>query len=175
MLTVTQLARKYNLSRSTILYYERQGLLVPCRRGENGYRWYGPRAEERLSAILTFRAFGVAVAELPSLLQQTDHNKRQLLLRTQFGALDREIKALKMQQLAIMRFLDDPNISEETMIQKDKWVEIMRAAGMDDNMMKRWHQQFETLEPEGHQEFLESLGIDQKEIEHIRSWSKNRK
>ena len=41
MLTVTQLARECGLSRTTILYYEREGLLAPAHRSENGYRWYG--------------------------------------------------------------------------------------------------------------------------------------
>ena len=29
MLTVTQLARKYSIARATLLYYEREGLLLP--------------------------------------------------------------------------------------------------------------------------------------------------
>ncbi len=36
MLTVTQLANKLNISRATVLYYEREGLLLPTTRGDNG-------------------------------------------------------------------------------------------------------------------------------------------
>ena len=44
MLTVTQLAKAYNISRTTILYYERAGLLLNCR-SDNGYRWYGEKEQ----------------------------------------------------------------------------------------------------------------------------------
>lgn len=48
----------------------------------------------------------------------------------------------------------------------------MRAAGLDDRDMQNWHSQFEKMEPEAHQEFLESLGIDPGEIRKIREWSR---
>lgn len=57
------------------------------------------------------------------------------------------------------------------MVTKERWVEIMRAAGLSDQDMKNWHQQFEKMEPEAHQEFLESLNIDSEEIKSIRNWS----
>ena len=58
------------------------------------------------------------------------------------------------------------------MINKDRWVEIMRAAGFKEQDMRNWHVQFEKLEPEAHQEFLESLGIAKDEIAKIRAWSR---
>ena len=45
MLTVTQIAKAYNISRTTILYYERAGLLLPHSRSDNGYRWYGKKSK----------------------------------------------------------------------------------------------------------------------------------
>ena len=50
------------------------------------------------------------------------------------------------------------------MINKERWVEIMRAAGLTQEDMHNWHIQFEKMEPESHQEFLESLGIEAAEI-----------
>ncbi len=60
------------------------------------------------------------------------------------------------------------------MISKERWVEIMRAAGFKDEDMHNWHIQFEKMEPEAHQEFLESLGIKPAEIKKIREWSRSR-
>ncbi len=54
------------------------------------------------------------------------------------------------------------------MITKDRWIEIMEAAGFTEDDMHNWHRQFERLEPEAHQEFLESLGIGSGEITEIR-------
>lgn len=39
--------------------------------------------------------------------------------------------------------------------------------------MKNWHIEFEKSSPEAHQDFLESIGIDDDEIASIRQWSKN--
>ncbi|MBU2712350.1 hypothetical protein KCG35_14885 [Zooshikella sp. WH53] len=58
---------------------------------------------------------------------------------------------------------------EENMVTKQRWVEIMRAAGFDEQDMQNWHRQFEKMEPEEHQKFLESLGIDPEEIKRIRN------
>ena len=58
------------------------------------------------------------------------------------------------------------------MVNKKRWVEIMVAAGFSELEMKKWHQTFEQMEPQGHQEFLESLGISADEIERIRQCSK---
>ena len=58
------------------------------------------------------------------------------------------------------------------MLNKERWVEIMQAAGLTDQDMHNWHIQFEKMEPEAHQEFLESLGIEAPEIQKIREWSR---
>ncbi len=58
------------------------------------------------------------------------------------------------------------------MIGKERWVEIMQAAGLDDRDLRNWHEQFEKLEPGAHQEFLEFLGIEAAEIKKIREWSR---
>ena len=47
-LSVTQLARSCNLARSTVLYYEKIGLLKPPRRTAAHYRVYGEKDAERL-------------------------------------------------------------------------------------------------------------------------------
>jgi hypothetical protein len=52
------------------------------------------------------------------------------------------------------------------------WVAMLEAGGMDDAAKKRWHMEFERRAPEGHQEFLLSLGIPAGEVARIRSWSR---
>jgi len=48
----------------------------------------------------------------------------------------------------------------------------MKGAGFNEADMQNWHKQFEYMEPDAHQEFLESLNIDAKEIASIRDSSK---
>lgn len=56
MLTVTQLANACHVSRTTILYYERAGLLLP-----HCYRWYGDKELKRLESIVSYRSFGLSI------------------------------------------------------------------------------------------------------------------
>ncbi|MGN7613370.1 hypothetical protein ACQZV8_14940 [Magnetococcales bacterium HHB-1] len=48
----------------------------------------------------------------------------------------------------------------------------MAAAGIDHKKRVQWHAAFEVHAPEAHQDFLESLGIDDEEIKAIRLWSR---
>lgn len=168
MLTVTQLAKECGISRTTILYYEKEGLLSPALRSENGYRWYSNREIERLKNIVSYRSYGIPVASISSLLDRNGESQTQIL-KDHFNELEHEIQHLRMQQKAIVTLLQEPSLVEENMVTKERWVEIMRASGLDDGAMIKWHQKFEEMEPEEHQKFLELLGIAQDEIAQIRN------
>ena len=49
---------------------------------------------------------------------------------------------------------------------------MFRDIGLDDRQMDQWHKLFETRHPEGHQSFLEWLGLGREDIDRIRA--KNR-
>lgn len=87
MLTVTQIAKAYNISRTTILYYERAGLLLPHSRSDNGYRWYGKKEQARLESIISYRSFGLSIQEISALLDRKDDVKQEQTLVNQFNAL----------------------------------------------------------------------------------------
>jgi hypothetical protein len=57
------------------------------------------------------------------------------------------------------------------MITKQKWVAIMKACGLSDEQMHRWHAEFERSAPEEHEEFLKFLHIPAAEIKSIREQS----
>ncbi len=173
MLTVSQLAKHFHISRTTVLYYERVGLLLPSSRSENGYRWYDDNQVKRLESILAYRAFGMPVSQIGLLLDRKDDRAQEQILLDQFHSLEREIQRLRQQQKAIVMLLKQPTILEQPMVNKERWVEIMKAAGLSEQDMKNWHKQFEKMEPDAHQEFLESLSIDKDEVEKIRSWSRD--
>jgi len=169
MLTVTKLAKKCKISRATILYYEREGLLKPTLRSDNGYRWYGDAEVKKLNDILRFRSFGIPVAQIKNLINQDENICQSKVLKAQFEKLEQHILDLRKQQSAIVSLLQQPELLEKSMVTKDRWVEIMRATGFSDDDMVKWHQNFEKMEPEEHQIFLETLGIDSEEIKEIRS------
>lgn len=168
MLTVTQLAKACNVSRTTVLYYERAGLLLPASRSENGYRWYGDKEVNRLKAITSYRSFGLPIQDIAPLLEHHNDLAQEQILHNQFNSLEKEIQKLRQQQKAIVMLLEQPSLLEQNVVTKERWVEIMQAAGFNEEDMQNWHKQFEKMEPDAHQEFLESLNIDAKEIASIR-------
>ncbi|MCB2182397.1 MAG: hypothetical protein KQH63_10255 [Desulfobulbaceae bacterium] len=50
----------------------------------------------------------------------------------------------------------------------DQWKEIFAETGLSDDDMRKWHQVFEKKHPEGHQNFLEWLGVEKSRIKEIR-------
>jgi hypothetical protein len=91
------------------------------------------------------------------------------ILKDHFNELEREIQNLRAQQKAIVVLLQEPQLIEDNIVTKERWVQIMQAAGFSENDMVTWHQKFEEMEPAEHQKFLESLGIEQDEIGRIRA------
>lgn len=174
MLSVSQLAKKHNLSRTTILYYEKKGLLMPNSRSTNGYRWYGDKECERLQEILAYRSFGVPLAKMSLLIDSKNDLEQEQILKDQFNTIEAEINKLRQQQRAIITLLETPDLLVDNSVNKEQWVAIMKASGFNENDMKNWHIEFENMRPDAHRKFLESLNIDTDEIKKIRSWSKSK-
>ena len=57
-------------------------------------------------------------------------------------------------------------------VSKEEWVAMYRDIGLGSSKRKQWHKLFESRHPDGHQGFLEWLGIPKKEIDEIRAWSR---
>lgn len=70
---IGQLAQLVGVEKQTIRFYERQGLLPPPNRQENGYRVYNERHVERLAFIRRCRILGLSLSEIKELqLYQDD-------------------------------------------------------------------------------------------------------
>ena len=174
MVTISALAKAAGLSRSALLYYDRLGLLKPSGRSRSGYRQYSPADMERLEQICLYRKMGIPLREMKKLLEESGGAASLEILKRRLRILDREIANFRTQQRHIVELLKLKQLQQgDDMLNKDRWVEIMRAAGLGDEDMHNWHIQFEKMEPEAHQEFLVSLGIETAEIQKIREWSRN--
>ena len=172
MMTETTLARRCGLSRTTLLYYEKAGLLRRPPRTSGNYRAYGSQDEERLRQIGLYRKVGLSVAEIRTLLNRPGGGAVSVLER-RMVAIDAEVETLRRHQRAILSLLQrSRSFRREQMMTKDKWVSIMRAAGFSEDDMTRWHVEFEKNAPQDHQEFLEYLQIGTPDIARIREWSR---
>ena len=171
-MTVTQLARACGLSRSTLLYYESLGLIKPSGRSAGNYRVYNDRALLRLRQVCLYRDAGLALGDIRGILDQPAGNAAAVLER-RLVEIEYEIGRMREHQRTIVQLLKDTGkFRRLRMVTKQKWTDIMRAAGFSDADMHRWHAEFEKSAPAEHQEFLEFLHIPADEVTRIRTWSR---
>ncbi len=169
--TIGQLARRFALARSTLLYYDKTGLLPPSGRTGSNYRLYTDGDFERLERIRHYRAAGLSLEAIAQILDTAGRGPRAVL-EQRLRAINQEIQQLRSQQALILELLKTEELgSGSLVVTKAMWVAMLRAAGLDEAGMCRWHCEFERLAPEAHQDLLASLGIPPQEIEAIRAWS----
>lgn len=169
---ITELANLFGLSRSTLLHYDRIGLLQPSGREQNGYRYYTEADRERLNQISRYRQAGLPLSSIEELLSGKASPSAQIL-EQRLAQFNSEIQALRQQQQHLLRLLEPTsNLRKNRVMDKSQWVQLLRDSGMTEADMQRWHIEFERSMPEQHQDFLESLGISDTEITQIRAWSR---
>jgi MerR family transcriptional regulator, thiopeptide resistance regulator len=171
-MTIGQLARRHRLSRSTLLYYDRIGLLRPSARSVANYRRYSAADAERLAKICLYRQTGLSLREIHALL---GGSSRQLAgrLEAQLAGIAAQIEALRDRQRLIVRLLGRPELlAKAGALNRARWVKLLEAAGFTDEDKHRWHAAFERTAPAEHQKFLEYLCIPEDEIREIRESSK---
>lgn len=71
MSTIKKIAKKLNVSESSIRYYERNGLLS-IQRGKNNYCQYTTEDEEKIKLILVMKYSGFSIKEIKELLSLND-------------------------------------------------------------------------------------------------------
>ncbi|PKN21028.1 MAG: MerR family transcriptional regulator [Deltaproteobacteria bacterium HGW-Deltaproteobacteria-6] len=172
-MTIGQLAKSFGLSRSTLLYYDSIGLLKPSARSRTNYRRYTKEDALKLEMICMYRQLGLSLASAGEILRAPKSGARGIL-EQRLLVLAKEISRLREQQHTIIRLLGDRSLRRRIpVLDKKGWIALLRACGLDEAAMNKWHQEFEKMSPLLHQEFLEGLGIPAKEIDVIRKWSKN--
>lgn len=165
------MARSFGLSRSTLLYYDRIGLLCASQRSGAGYRLYSEEDRRRLERICMYRGLGLPLADVKQLLAD-DEAPAVKVLENRLRALGQQILHLKSQQHLIVAMLKKVKCETYTpVVDKEMWVKMLEAAGMDEASMAKWHAEFENRAPVAHYEMLLSLGIAEKDAKRIQAWA----
>jgi len=173
MITISRLARQFKLSRSTLLYYDRIGLLNPSGRTPSNYRLYTDADQQRLRKICHYRGMGLPLKTILRILDAPDE-PTGAALEQRLLEIQRQIEVLRRQQDVIRSVLGNPALTDMPAgMNRKKWTALLQAAGMSDQDMLQWHVEFERLFPHDHQAFLESLDIPPRDIEAIRAFSRN--
>ncbi len=119
-----------------------------------------------------FRNAGLSLESI-SLILDNEGGELDKALENRLFTINAQMQSLREQQNFIRRLLKNSESMRTTRsITKEIWVSLLKKAGLDEKGMKNWHVEFERTSPEGHQDFLESIGIEKEEISEIRKWSR---
>lgn len=173
MYTIGQLASKFGLSRTTLLYYESICLLRNSGRTPSGYRIYSEADCRILERICSYREAGLPLGSISKLLAGSG-SLTASVLETRIHELNKAIEALRAQQKQIVRLLLNFQAQErKTLIANNAWDGIFTAAGFSAYDQWRWHREFELTSPKQHQLFLEAAGAPADKIAQIRNWAQS--
>lgn len=162
---ISELAGLFGLARSTLLYYDRIGILQPSARSRAGYRLYSDSDRKRLEQIRYYRQAGLELDEIRQLLSgKTINNK---ILQERLDSINREIQALQAHRRLLSGMLKTVEGGPGNLT-RDFWLALQKSCGMDDAALKQWHIEFEMRDAAIHHNFLLSLGISEKEAILIR-------
>ena len=172
MYTVSQIAKKFSLSRGTLLYYDSIGLLKPSVRSESNYRLYSEKEIVKLEKIACYREIGLPLNSIIRVLEKENDEVYSVLEKRLF-MINKEIQFLRSQQQIIINLLKNKDkFIHSRIMTKERWISLLQATGLNETDMEKWHIEFERIAPEAHQDFLESLGIQEIEIKLIRQRSR---
>jgi DNA-binding transcriptional MerR regulator len=167
-LTVGRLAARFGLSRTTLLYYDRLGLLPPSSRSSAGYRRYGRDDVVRLATICRLRRVGLPLETIGRLLDSSTPDLVEALA-VRLGDLDDQIEDLRGQQRTILAALAAGTDGDRTWsFDKDHMVALLAQAGITGARQTAWHAAAEAADASLHTALLESLHLRTDEIARIR-------
>lgn len=169
--TIGKLARKFNISRSTLLYYDSIGLLCPTKRGSGNYRIYSNTDCERLEQIAMYRRAGLSLKQVKEILNSARCGI-EIILEAKIEEINNEISLLRQQQQIILGFLKSGKVLQKvSVLQKDVFIESLKSAGFNGRDQWRLHNHFENDFPEAHRAFLQVLGLTVEQISKTRTWA----
>jgi len=113
--SITDFAKLSRTSRSTLLYYDKIGLLSPVARHENDYRYYSNTQITTVNLIRTCQALGMSIEEIKELKAERSPTKVSERLGEQIGQIDEKIdtwiSARKL--LSTLKDVIDPMLSAD--------------------------------------------------------------
>lgn len=172
MYTVGRLAKQFSLSRSTLLYYDRIGLLKPDGRTEGNYRRYTQADAKRLERICLYRRTGLKLDDIKGVLDSPQSGLKEVLEK-RLVDLNADIGRLRDQQRLIVGLLGSRSMEKHIgVMNRETWVALLTSAGFSQEDMIKWHADFERISPDKHAEFLKFLCVPDDEIEIIRGWAR---
>src|SRR6056297_1118497 len=144
MYQISELAESVGLSRATLLYYEKLGLLKGKRQA-NGYRIYTNADRQRLRLMQQLQAGGLSLQECQACLD---------------GKLDYDMLGQRLETL------------EQEIAGKTRSRDLL-AALLGRGSLKDWHEEVERVAPDLHRAWLMTQGFSSEEAARVAWLSKD--
>lgn len=168
MFTIGSLTKQFKLSRSTLLYYDKIGLLKPSKRTDSNYRLYSNEDVEKLRTIIRHRDAGISLEDISKLLDIEKNNTTHILTE-RLKNIQNEIKILKKQESMILAVLiEKVKTNDSEMFDRRSWTELLVSLGFSHEDSMKWHRDFERDSSEEHEAFLHAIGMSEEEIKKLR-------
>lgn len=119
---ISEVAKRYNVSRPTLIYYDNINLLKPSHNEANGYRYYSYEDMDKLELILTLKETELSLKAIKSFMSNPSHEGSIDLLSAQKRKIDKKIKELQKLQIALDRRIS--MISEYQNVKLYKGIEL---------------------------------------------------
>lgn len=91
---IGEISKLYEISVDILRYYEREGLLLPEKRGKNGYRYYSNRQIWKLGTIRALRQLGVGLEEIREYLGERSLESTSKLIDFQLKVVNEKLETL---------------------------------------------------------------------------------
>ncbi|WP_210448807.1 MerR family transcriptional regulator [Vibrio crassostreae] len=144
MYRISELAELVGLSRSTLLYYGKLGL-IEAQRQSNGYRLYSEKDLQRVRLLQQLQAGGLTLKECQACLD---------------AKIDRGLLENRLKQL------------DEELVQKQRSRDLL-AAMLGEGGLDEWHESMDKLAPDAHLDWLIKQGFDEKQALRLKWLSKD--
>lgn len=163
MVTIGKLTKKYRLSRSTLLYYDKLGLLKPSERNDSNYRLYSEEDIKKLEFILRHREAGISLDDISKLMHLEQNNITDIL-SDRLKTIQSEVFLLKKQENMILSVLiNEVTIGKQENFDRKSWTSLLKNLGYSEEDLTEWHIAFEKKSSQAHKLFLKALGMSDKE------------
>lgn len=118
--TTGEFAKLANVSKQTLIYYDKSGIFSPVYKDENNFRYYSLEQFEALDTLISLREIGVPLKEIKEYLSDKDieslvevlKNKNQEI-KEQINKLKHiskkiENKSLRLEKAEVQQFIQEP-------------------------------------------------------------------
>lgn len=94
-LSIGEVSKIFNISKETLRYYDKIGILKPEINEQNGYRFYEFKHLEKLGLILGIKLLGISLADIKKTIESEDLNEYKNLVLKQEEILQIKKKELE--------------------------------------------------------------------------------